>query len=376
MGRILTGLLFAAILATSTLLIIWNPLRVHEAGLFLLDVAAGYGPSDLKVRTPDPKFQTIQYAVEGRNRLGDLYTPGNEVRAGLVLVPGLTPQGKDDRVLIAFARTLARVGFLVLVPEIEGLRRLEVGPGDARIVADAARHLDERLDADTPTGLVAVSFAAGPTLAALLEPGMEGRIDFVVSIGGYWDLEAALTFATTGFYRDGPEGTWKKRAPNDYGKWVFLRSNTDNLESPQDRVLLRAIGGRKLNRPEADVSDLTKDLGSEGLAIYALITNRNPEQVGSLVASLPDAVRADMARLDPRQLRLERTETRFVLIHGRDDPFIPETESKAFARALDDRAELFLAEGLTHVVMEPAGWTDRLTLLRAAYRILELRDGG
>ena len=54
-------------------------------------------------------------------------------------------------------------------------------------------------------------------------------------IGGYYDVEAVLTFFTTGYFRDGPDGQWRHREPNAYGKWVFVRSNAARLASPEDR---------------------------------------------------------------------------------------------------------------------------------------------
>src|SRR3970282_281862 len=47
------------------------------------------------------------------------------------------PAAKDDPRLVAFATTLARARFLVLVPDVAGLRQLRVRAADAREIADA-----------------------------------------------------------------------------------------------------------------------------------------------------------------------------------------------------------------------------------------------
>ena len=52
-------------------------------------------------------------------------------------MPGLTPYGKDDPRLAAFAGSLAWSRFLVLLPEIANLRALRVSGADSAIIADA-----------------------------------------------------------------------------------------------------------------------------------------------------------------------------------------------------------------------------------------------
>ena len=75
-----------------------------------------------------------------------LYLSTQGTRAGIVLVPGVVPAGKDDRRLVALAQTLARLQFAVLVPDLRGLRRYQVRAQDVGEVADAFRYLASRED--------------------------------------------------------------------------------------------------------------------------------------------------------------------------------------------------------------------------------------
>lgn len=120
--------------------------RIYESALVLADAAAGDAPSRFKSKTAAPSRATIDYRTEGRERRADLYAPGEgHPRAGIVLVPGVVAEGKDEPRLTAFARTLARAGFAVLVPEIAGFRELRIHPDDAVTVADAFRPYPESL---------------------------------------------------------------------------------------------------------------------------------------------------------------------------------------------------------------------------------------
>ena len=354
-----------------------SPSRVIESYRVLGDIAAGAGPSGLKERTPTPMRQAVRYQVERRAYAADLYHPGEPAEAALVLVPGTAEQGKDDPRLVAFARTLARARFAVLVPDIESLRALYVGPEDIRSIADAVRYFAGRMGnpAEPSIGLAAISYAAGSAILAALEEKARDKVRFIVAIGGYHDIGAVVTFFTTGKYRDGPRAPWRHKTPNAYGKWVFVRANAPRLESPRDRALLTSMAERKRHDLDADVRDLAVELGPEGRSVYALLTNDDPDAVPGLIAKLPATVRRDMAALDLKGRDLARLGADVLLIHGRDDAIIPHTESRALAAALPEgRASLCLVDNLSHVDLGPGGLIDTARMLSATYRLLEMRD--
>ena len=74
----------------------------------------------------------------------DLWRPGGARRGpwpGVVLVHGLTPDGKRDARLAWTAERLARAGFAVAVPELPSLRAQRLRPDDAVIVRDTLGRL-------------------------------------------------------------------------------------------------------------------------------------------------------------------------------------------------------------------------------------------
>ncbi len=370
---------FAVLIAFAVLLLVagCSPLRGYEAMRLAEDIAAAGGPSGLKESRPPPRRHSVTYEVDDRRSAGDLYLPGDRAEAGLVLVPGAAVNGKDDPKFVAFAESLARARFAVLVPEIPNLRQLKVRATDARKIADAARHLASFAAAGegAPVGVVAVSYAAGPAVMAAAAPDARDRIRFVAAIGGYYDLEAVITFFTAGVYREAPGGPWQTADPNPYGKWVYLRSNSDFISLPRDRRLLQEMAERKLDDLRADISHLAAGLSPEGRSIYALLQNRDPAEVERLISVLPQRVRAEIRALDLKNLDFSDVSARILLIHGRDDKIIPYSESLALAAAAgEDKAELFLVDNLAHVDLGPGSLDDQFTLWRAAYRLLEERD--
>ena len=358
----------------AALLAACSPGRGMEAVLVLQDIEAGRGPSLLEETTPEPTRAAISFKVDGRERKADLYAPGDAARAGMVLIPGLTPRGRGDPQVVAFAETLARARFEVIVPDLPGMRSLQVTALDAVPIADATRFLDER-GAGRRLGMAAVSFAVGPAIIALDEAPAAGRVDFFVGIGGYYDLEALITYVTTGFYREQESGPWLYRPPKAYGKWVFVLTNSGRIADPGDRATLFEMASRKLDDADADVTDLAIALGPQGRSVYALISNGDPDRVSALIADLPPEVRGEIEQLDLRHRNLTALDTDFLLIHDRDDRIIPASQSVALAGAVaPGRARLYLVGGLDHAQVKKVGIGDALTLLRAVYECLRLRD--
>lgn len=322
-----------------------------EAQLILDDLAAGAGPSKLKRETAEPTKTTVNYEVAGRARVGELYTLG-KAEAGVVLVPGASTSGKDDPRLIAFAASLARSHFAVLVPDMPNVRQLKVSPDDSRVIADAFAYGVTRADIapNGRLGMGAFSYALGPTLIGALEPDIRDKVRFVLGVGGYHDLNRVITFFTTGFYRASPTAPWKFIAPNNYGKWAFVFSNVERFSDAEDKATLTEMANTKLVTPDANVDALVAKLKTaEAKNLYTLLTNKNPELVPGLVATLPEAMRKDLDALNLINRDLSPLKARLLLFHGYDDSLVPYTESVSLAAATGRRNRLFLISGFNHV---------------------------
>lgn len=318
--------------------------RHIEAALVLADIAAGEGPSLLKATTAPPARTPVRYTVSGREHTGDLYLPGDgPPRAGIVLVPGAAPAGKDDPRLVALAYSLARARFAVLTPELPGFRQLRIQPGDVRGVADAFAWLAAHPDWAPAgrAGLAAVSYAVGPAVLAALAPDVRARVGFLLGIGGYYDLPRTIRYVTTGAYQS-PDGVWRHLAPSDYGKLVLIRAAQPYLPTADAGTLERMVA-RRLDDRAADLSDLAGHLADRARAVYELAEHASPERFPELYAGLPAAMHADLDALSLHNKDLSRLRARLILVHGRNDDLIPWPESVALAAAVGrNRAHLYL----------------------------------
>lgn len=345
-----------------------------EATHLLQDIEAGFGPSTLKNTTPTPTRSSESYTIEGRANLADVYHPNRPPGGALLLVPGFTPDGKDDPRVVALATTLARARFLVMVPEVPGSRERRVRLEDKRTITDALRHLRASRPevAARTTGAVAISYAVGLAVLAALELDEAMRPHFLVGLGGYHDTRAVVTYATTGRYRLPGSGRWHEGYPLAAAKWIFLATNAAVLEDDADRRRLQDLGEDCFEGCAPDVAALEQTLGPQGRALLALITNRDPARVPALISALPAAVRAQMAELSLAGRDLRALKGRLILIHGRADPLIPYSESMALARAVPS-SELFLVDGFSHITPQGLDWGGQLQLVSAVQAVLARR---
>jgi hypothetical protein len=378
-GRGLVALGLA--LAAAALYVALVPTRLMEAVYIMIDVAAGESATPLKRRTSAPRTERVIYDIGDKTHRALIVRPANAApRAAIVLVPGAVPDGPDDPRLQAFAGTLARARFLVLIPDSPSMRQLLLSPQDADTVADAVRYLVDRRRHERfgRIGISAVSYAVGPSVIAALRADVREQVNFVFGIGGYFSMIDAIRYLTTGHFRapeDGPGAPWREGAPDSVMIWRFILYNAVLVEPPRDQVALMALARVKMRDLLADPSPFLEALGEEAAAVYALASNRNPDRVERLIAALPTKLRQGMHGLDLATRDLSPLKARLILVHGRDDRIIPPGESIRLAAAAPrDRVRLFLLDALVHAHLGPLDLPDLLRMWRATSALLDERD--
>ncbi len=272
----------------------------------------------------------------------DLYTHAGLRRApGLVLVHGLAPEGKDDPRLREAAALLARSGFTVAVPTVAGLTALRLRPEDADAVSAAAKALHSA--GYRRVAVLGISLGAGPALLAASDPTVASGLSAVLALGGYASAVELLRYTLTGAYAFGGV-TGRAATVLEPAIAQFARANAELLDD----------AGRRL------------------------VDNRDPAAVDERVRALPRSTRDLLEALSPART-IGSLRAPLFLIHGRQDPAVPFTESlrlDAAARAAGRPVRTAIVGAVGHVEADRrAGLADLLRLWATFYAFRRAAEG-
>ena len=90
-----------------------------------------------------------------------IYLPrGVNSAPGIVVIHGMHYTGINGPRLVAFARTLAAGGFLVMTPQVPGIADYRVEAESADLIGTAAQSFAQQLQVPK-VGVLALSFSAG-----------------------------------------------------------------------------------------------------------------------------------------------------------------------------------------------------------------------
>jgi dienelactone hydrolase len=300
-----------------------------------------------------PIVKTISVPGMGKTLRADLYTPRTRgSHMPLLLVHGVNSAGKGDSQLVLLARDLAMAGFIVLVPDVEGMKGLRMRPLDTEDIVRSFLFVSRLKNAKPGGGMLGISYGNGPLLLAAADGRVRDRVGLIVSLGGYGDLRAVLLFLLTGSYDFGGQEGYLR--PDESLRWALLYKNLDLIHDAADRETLAKIIEKRSRYEITEAAALARTLGPEGKAVYAFIANKDHKRFVMLYENLPLSLREDMVRLSPIRV-LKQVKAHFIIVHGREDYSIPYTESLRLADAVGDRQRVRLTLLPGSLRAEPAG---------------------
>ena len=321
-ARLLT---FAAALVFAAPVALASRALVLSLGFLLEFLSDGALPALTRL-TPPPFVSAVDSDTD-RYR-----SAGLAAGAPLVLVHGLTPEGKNDPRLRRAAQLFARAGFDVVVPTIPGLTRGRLRPDDARPVVAALA------SGAAPARLVSVSVGAAPAFLAAADPAVGHRVRMLLALGAHASALELIRFHLTGEYA-----------------WNAVRGRV-----APDPGLTRA-----LIEANAELADPT---------LRQALATGEAARVDAALAALPVSTQQLLAQLSP-----ERTvggiRAPILLVHGRADPAVPYSESLRLAAARPSGTRVVLVGAIDHVEGAGAGLgglADLLRLLGVVYELVAL----
>ena len=317
----------------------------------------------LVTTTDTPVLRWIATASTDSPRIEEVRVAGQEatvVRPGagkrwpaVVFVNGATEEGHLHPEVQRLARGLARARFLVVVPELPGLRRGEITLQTLFSLLAVAQATANRPDAEhSRVGLVGVSVGSSLALVAAEHEALNGRISGVAGIAPYADLKEVARLATTGQIRAGDR--LQRYDPDDFVLLAVARSLAAGLSPGRDRERLVALLATVPNERDDPLRGirLPQGTGPGGRELLELLVNRDPLAFERLWRRLPLRVRKAAWRLSPIA-HADRLTIPVELATSPRDDYFPITESRSLSRA-SPHIRVTVTEALSHALPEPS----------------------
>ena len=313
-------------------------LRLFLLAAVLLVTAAGFLPpvqarvkalavlaESVGIDFPRPfaaDFQRSDVSLDGVT--GHLYAP-ERPSPPIILLPGAAPLGKDDPRAVRLARSLARAGRTVFIPDLTLYER-RFDPEDLDRIVRAALALDSHPAASASVTLLGISYGGSLALVAAADERLEGRLAQVATFGAYWDLVGVIQAVTTGTSLvGGTRVAWEGHP----AARAILEEAIVALIPEQDRRVLRA----------ALATSDAEELPAEARAIFDLLRNADPERTPELAARVPAVLRDILQGFSPASVQ-SRLHVPVVALHSTNDPAVPYGELIRLRAALPEARTL------------------------------------
>ena len=328
-----------------------------------------------------PVLTPVVEAATGEPRFEDTSVAGNPALVAkprgegpwpaVFFVNGVVTEGRELPEVQRLAEGLARAGYLVVVPDLPGLRRGEIRPQTVQEAVEVARAVAERPDArDGGISLFGVSTGATLALIAAGDEEVAKRTSVVAGVAPFTDVRTVLSTATTGHYR-AADGEMVPYEADPFLAGAITQSLVSTLPPGKDRdVLLDELEEVDRLRPEF-LADL-RGMGAEASSVADLLENTDPDRFDDLYMGLPDEVRAKMEQLSPLAGG-RRLEVPVELISGPQDKYFPVSESRAVVR-IAPHARVTVSGALDHVELSTSARDLPALLLIDGFMVRSLRE--
>jgi pimeloyl-ACP methyl ester carboxylesterase len=369
---ILLWILGVFVLVIFPLVLFWPVTRAYlQAAAILMELNAQPVPKLLRPLAAMPvTTRTLTIPSSAGPVSARLYSPVSRPGTpGLIIVPGVHYLGMNEPRLIAFARSMAGCGLLVLTPELPGGRDYRIQPSDVQAIGDSAQWL--RRITGRRVGLMGLSFSGGLALMAAAEPSYSNDMSFVFSVGAHDNMFRVATFYVTGA-DPLPNGDVERETPNNYGPWILEYEHLEDFTQPADTAAIRAAFRARLYQDSALEKELVTKLTPNQKAEYAKILDVAHQAWPLALSNKKHA--AEMAAVSPHE-HLAGLHASIYLLHGRGDNLIPFAEAEWLARDLPHGTlrELLVSPLIGHVTTneKTGGFWQRWQLLHLLARVME-----
>lgn len=162
----------------------------------------------LHLFTNQPKHEQVQF---GDGIIADLFLPNRaEEKPAIILAMGVRTNEKDKPILLGFADTLTRLGYVVIWPRLEELDKERIKYERPQTFLSSFQYLQQHPKIDK-NRISFVGFSVGSSIAmvAAEDQNINDQVRSLIFFGGYYNIYDYLkALATKSMVVDGQNISW------------------------------------------------------------------------------------------------------------------------------------------------------------------------
>lgn len=303
-------------------LIFQKPLITHlKIVLFITEEFPQIPLKPLGIFSAPPSHQKVKLPTNNPV-VADLFVPqdGGE-KSTIIMAMGIKTAQKDKPLLLQFADTMARLGYVTIWPRLEVLDQGQSLPEEPETFIEGFKYVAGLPQADSERiSFVGFSVGSSVALVAASDPEISDQVHGLVFFGGQFDIfEYLLSLASKSYQVDGERVEW---------------SAAEDARSHAKGLLQEATQTAKI----FEVSDLT--------------------QMQTILSQIPDQEKENLKRYSPKEY-VSKFKGKLFILHDKTDHYVPYVESVKLNEALGSRGDqvFVLVDLFEHVQPnKPLSW--------------------
>ena len=268
--------------------------------------------------------------------------PNTKTNNTVILYPGASPAGEEHPKMDMLGRVLAKIGFIVYIPRIPTLMKLDISEINVEWFICFYKWLikEEKINPDK-TMMFGISYAGGIMLRSIFDT--ESTLTHpktILAYGTYSNAKTMLQFLLNGEIIVNNKKYNIK--PHEWGLIVIFHNYLKNLKLDWDskdlQIALKLYIEEKISECEKIINTLPK---FQKKIYYSIVESKATNEVKDLTLAIIDGEQEALKYLSPTFWG-NKIKNKIFIVHGANDSMVPYTESIQLAKSLPN-SELFIS---------------------------------
>lgn len=308
--------------------------------LFLTEQFPQIPVKPLGLITADPEHKKVKFETSHGKVVADLFVPKSaSYNSALIVAMGIKTAEDDKPLILHFADSLARLGYVVFWPRLEVLDQGQSLPEEPETFIKAFEYLEKEPFVN-PKRISYMGFSVGSStaLAAVADAQIANRVHSLIFFGGYYNVFDYL---------------------------LALASKKVDLE--EEKISWS---------PAPDAIDHAKGLlkVKKAPGILQIFEGTTAAQANILLNQAPQEEVDRLKKYSPNEV-IDKFKAQIFILHDKSDTYVPYVESIRLDRALSQRSEkVFLIIDLFEHVQpnRPINFAELFKLYGFIYKVFEI----